>query len=428
MKSNWYVKAYALFVSILFCITAWSSVIVTSMTDDYELPSSLNIDMSVEDCLMKRLSIREFTRKPVPDELLATVLWAAYGLREDKLRTVNPIDGTHSVVLYVLKHDAVYTYDPLNHSLVFYKDEDYRDIAGWQYEAPIQLGLAWDLNKSSDDDITAAEMGEIGQNICFAATALGLGTVVTGERPSPLDLVGLPSNHVGGIVMPLGYPENSPDFRYRPRWLSLLPRIRCSGMDFSTALNERTEATSFGGSLTRQEISHLIWASYGFSYYLEKIDREKNPIERHRTTPSAHGYYPLRVYAVTENGVYRYIPGLVDFDKWGLPIVTFMVKIKNGDFRQEIGQASNTSASSAPMIIIPVLDIEKTNKWDDLSSPAIRWVWYFEAGAAAHNVCLEATALGLSSNIFAPTDTETILEHLRLDDDYLPLLVVPIGS
>ncbi|EMR75283.1 hypothetical protein MBGDF03_01163 [Thermoplasmatales archaeon SCGC AB-540-F20] len=55
-------------------------------------------------------------------------------------RTVPGIDGIHAAVIYVLKKDAVYRYDPLNHSLIFYKDGDYRYIG--QYDAPTNLGLS----------------------------------------------------------------------------------------------------------------------------------------------------------------------------------------------------------------------------------------------------------------------------------------------
>ncbi|GAF68485.1 unnamed protein product, partial [marine sediment metagenome] len=126
--------------------------------------------------------------------------------------------------------------------------------------------------------------------------------------------------------------------------------------------------------------------------------------------------------------VYRYIPGISDVDWWGFPIVTFLIKIRRGDHRQEIAQASQPFVASAPLIIISVLDIQKTIQWDDLSGEEIRWIWYYEAGASAHNVLLEATAWDLSANIVPPTDTAAIRSLLRLTENYLPLLVVPVGE
>jgi hypothetical protein len=113
-----------------------------SLSDqEYMLPQPLPLNIPVEEALMKRISVRDFSDEPVTDEELSTVLWAAYGQRNDGMQTVPNINGTHSAAIYVLKEDAVYTYNPVNHSLVFYKEGDYRDTVGWQWKAPVQLGL-----------------------------------------------------------------------------------------------------------------------------------------------------------------------------------------------------------------------------------------------------------------------------------------------
>jgi len=115
--------------------------------------------------------------------------------------------------------------------------------------------------------------------------------------------------------------------------------------------------------------------------------------------------------------------GHVDF--FGLPIVTFMMKIKNGDMREEIAQAlSEPGIASAPLLIIPVLDLEMAK---ELSGEYCWRFWYYEAGASAHNVLLEATAWDLSANIVFPTDIDSIRSILGLNDDFVPMLVVPVG-
>ena len=426
MKNNLYRKSLAVTIIIIFFSLSINPVIVTSMSNEYPLPHPMPIDMTLLDAIFRRMSVRGFTDQNVTDDDLSTVLRAAYGYRDDGNRTVSGIDGVYASVIYVLKENAVYRYDPLNHSLVFYKDGDYRYIG--QYEAPIQLGLVWDKNKSGNENYSGAEMGAIGQNIQFMANALNLGTVVTGEVPSPIDEIGLPSNEVGKIVMPLGYPNFSYDFTHRPMWLSLLPRIKEPGASLQTVLEERSETTSFAGNLTRSEVSQVLWASYGYSYLLDKSDAPNNPIKRHRTVPSAHGYYPLRMYAVTKSGIYRYIHGIFSCDRWGLPIVSFMLKIRNGDKREEIAQASQPFVVSAPFLIISVLDIRRTNQWDDLSAEKFRWIWYYEAGASAHNVLLQAKAWNLTASIALITDTESVRSLLRLNDNFLPLFIVPIGK
>jgi nitroreductase len=431
-KISIYKKSFVIILTVLFCITAIFPTIISTPLTTYSLPPPMFIDMPVEETIFRRMSVREFTEDPVTDEELSTILWAAYGYTDNGNRTVHGINGIHAGQIYVLMEDAVYKYDALNHSLIFHKDGDYRYIG--QYEAPIQLGLIWDKDKSSDENLSCAELGEIGQNIHFVANALDMGTVVTAEIPSPLSVIDLPSNEEGKIVMPLGHPEFPYELVYRPLWLSLLPRIKVSSMPLTNALQNRSEATNWDEELTRQEETQAIWVSYGYSYLLDEGEATKNPVDRHRTVPSAHGYYPLRMYAVTESGISWYVPCIYDpiygimHGRWRFPIITFLLKIASGDKREEIAQASQSFVASAPLLIISVIDLRKTNRWDDLSGERFRWLWYYEAGASAHNILLEATAWNLSANITTITDASAIRSTLRLSENFVPLLVVPVGK
>ena len=393
---------------------------------EYMLPPPQFIDMPVEESIMRRMSMRNFTEDPVTDEELSTVLWAAYGKREDGKLTVAEINGSHSVIIYVLLED-VYKYNPENHSLVFYKEGDYRNIQGMQYNAPVQLGLCWNTD-IADINLGSAECGAVGQNIYFAANSINLGTVITAQTPTPaIQPVGLPPNEEGMGIMPLGHNVIDYNFVYRPMYLSLLPRVKFSEVAFTTALEERNEVTSWeSDSISRKDLSSLIWSSYGYSYYIDKSGT--NVVKRHHTLPSAHGYYPFRIYIVTKLGISRYMYGIFKLDFIGLPIVSFLSRVAWGDKRAEIAEASESFVSDAPLCIIPVLDIEKTIDWDDLSGEDVRWIWYYEAGAAAHNVLLQATSKSLSGNIVAIKDKEAVCELLKLDNEkFDPMLLIPVG-
>jgi len=435
MRKNCVLKKYLVIAAIaLFCGLSIAPVIGASAMSDYPLPPPMTTDMILEESIMRRMSVREFTDQEVTDEELATILWAAHGLRDDEKRTIPGINGIYAAVIYVLKEDAAYTYDPLNHSLVFYKDGDWRDIVGWQYEAPIQLGLCWNTDLA-DINYGAAEIGQIGQNIYFMANALDLGTVSCGQRPPAIEPLGIPDNEDGILVMPIGHPLHPYNFKYRPRWLSFLPRVQHSEMSLSEAIDQRNETTTFSGELSRQQESQLLWAAYGYSYYLDKSNNTIGRLDRHRTTPSAHGYYPNDMYIVKESGIYRYFPnfynplyGLLK-NMWFLPVMPFMLRIKQGDYRSEIAQASaNPSIDSSPFIIIPVLDDSKANRWDDFSGEEYRWLWYYDASASAYNVFLEATAQDLTGNIVFPEDTATISSLLRLNEEQIPLLIIPVSK
>lgn len=406
---------------------------------DKDLPPPMDVEMVLETSICRRMSIREFTDELVSDEMLSTILWAAFGLRDDGTYTVSEINGTHAAVIYVLNEEAAYIYDPDKHSLVVYKEGDHRaDINILQYEAPIQIGLCWDTSKAEANQ-GGTELGQIGQNIQFMANALDLGTVVTGQIPPAIKPLGLPSNQEGLIIMPLGHPKNPYNFKEKPMWISPLPKIKESSVSLSRALENRKDGDIFQGELSSQEISQLLWSSYGYSLYIDASEQEPIHLRRHRTVPSAHGYYPLVIYAVTEEGVYRYYPNiLTDFlvnflqiinapvDYLGLPIVTFMKQTLQEDMRDSMAQlCGQPNIDSAPLFIIPVLDLVMAK---ELSSEGAKRFWFYEAGAVAHNVLLEATVWDLSAKIIYPVDSTAIRSLLQLPDSNIPTLILPIGE
>jgi nitroreductase len=400
------------------------------VNSEIPLPSPLSVDMSYQDAIFSRCSVRTFKQtETVGDEELSTVLWAAYGYRDDGSRTIPGLDDIYSTIIYVFRADGTYTYNPLNHSLVLFGEEDLRSTVNWQHRAPIQLGLVWDKGINSDENYSSVEIGEIGQNIYFMSSALGLGTVTAGL--TGFDEIDLPDNELGRIVMPLGYPSKPPVFEYQPRVLSLLPRIQDSNVNLKTVIEKRKEVDSFNGNIVRKEMSQLLWASYGFSYLVDKTDSIKNEVQRHRTVPSAGCVYPLVMYAINRLGIFRYFPHMLHLNpysdnpyfstNWGFPIISFLLPVRLGDHRAEIAQASlRPDIASAPLIIVSVLPSP--------SSYPVQWYWYYEAGASAYNVMLEATILGLHAGILRPVDFSLIKSILRLRDDSLPLIITPVGE
>ena len=122
------------------------------------------------------------------------------------------------------------------------------------------------------------------------------------------------------------------------------------------------------------------------------------------------------------------IEGIYNIDTLGLPVVSFLLPRALGDKRDDIAQASESFVSEAPLSIIIVLDIQATNQWDDLSDESQRWMWYYEAGAAAHNILLQATSRGLAGNIVSIQDKSAICSALKLNEqDFDPMLIVPVG-
>ncbi|MFO7678121.1 MAG: nitroreductase family protein [Thermoplasmatota archaeon] len=429
-------KLFTIFLAIIVTIPLVCFA-ATSTTEDIVLPPPAQTTMILEESIWRRASIRNFTDEPVSLQDLSTILWAAYGLRDDGTRTVPLLLETYAAHLYVLLPDAIYTYDVLNHTLRFYKEGDYRYIG--QYDAPVLIGIVWDATLLSDGDVATAQIGMIGQNIQLMCNALDLGSVICGDFPPTYTLsrIGLPEHEIPRIIIPLGHLVFPYNFAYFPFQISLLPRIQQSTFTLSDALEARTEADVIGHEITRSEQTQLLWSSYGYSYLLDRADYGMDfHISRHRTVPSAKGYYPFHIYAVSSSRVFEYIPNIYNplqfsyfLPRFPFPVFTYFKPLFRGDVREEIATAStNPEYSTAPLLIVIALNVEKTNKTVDFSGEEWRWIWYYEAGSIAHNILLSSAAWDLSTSLGLAVDADLIRSTLDLDDTFIPILIVPAGK
>lgn len=139
--------------------------------------------------LQNRHSSRDFAPdKQIFDDVLSTILWAASGVNrpENGKLTVPSASNAQDIRVYVIRQDGAYLYQPKENSLLKVSDKDLRAaVASRQTvvaNAPVGLVLVSDHNKfggNSDRAIRvgASDAGFVSQNICLAATALGLNTV-----------------------------------------------------------------------------------------------------------------------------------------------------------------------------------------------------------------------------------------------------------
>jgi len=359
-------------------------------------------DMPVEMVISRRLSgkLDYYSDATVPWELVSKVLWAAYGYSW-RGRTAPSLHG-YPVTIYVCNETAAYKFVPENQTLTLWKEGDHRGLSGG-YPAPIQLYIAFDTNICPDVHWGNAESGCAIQNIYLMANALNLGTVCQGgtwlNRTYIHQGLGLPENEQVLYKMPLGYPlPPYTDYQNlvatsRPS-SSELPEIRDSTVSLEDALDSIFSSHEWSENpVTKQELSQVLWASYGYSYY---EDTAVSPPERHRTVPSAKSYYPMRIYAADSSGVYQYIPEQHT-----------LTTIAAEDKRSSIVLASgNAWASSAPLIIAIA--------WDDSHILTVDTT-YIEVGLITQNVYLESAAWGLIADWGkADTDEEAMREALGL--------------
>jgi SagB-type dehydrogenase family enzyme len=175
-------------------------------------------------------------------------------------------------------------------------------------------------------------------------------------------------------------------------------------------LNRRSTRSYTGEPLTLQEVSQLLWAAQGFT----------DP-RGFRTAPSAGALYPLELYLVAGDvegltaGVYRYRPGIHQ-----------LVKTMEGDKRAELASAALGQSwveEGAISIVFTAIYEVTTVKYGERG---IRYV-HMEAGHAAQNLCLQATALGLGIVTVGAFNDEQLAELLNLPGDRQPLYVIPVG-
>jgi SagB-type dehydrogenase family enzyme len=188
------------------------------------------------------------------------------------------------------------------------------------------------------------------------------------------------------------------------------PRLE-SGVALEQCLFARRSVRSYRpGPLTLAEAGQLLWAAQGITAEGEL-----------RTAPSAGALYPLETYLIAGKvkgiapGVHHYRPGSQD-----------LVLVKPGDLRQELAEAAigqDCIREGAITILIAAVYARTRGKYRER---AARYV-LLEAGHAAQNVCLQATALGLSVVTVGAFHDHTVKNLAALPQNEDPIYLLPAG-
>ncbi len=164
---------------------------------------NLSGEMSLEEAIYKRRSVRSYLREPLTLEEIGQLLWAAQGVTFTRkgFRAAPSAGATYPLVIYVSVKEGgveglppgIYRYEPFGHLLHLMKSGDFsRDLAKaalgqrWVEDAPVCIIIAADFERTvsvyGERGIRYVymEAGHVGQNIYLQATSLGLGTVAVG--------------------------------------------------------------------------------------------------------------------------------------------------------------------------------------------------------------------------------------------------------
>ncbi len=158
--------------------------------------------------------------------------------------------------------------------------------------------------------------------------------------------------------------------------------------------------------LAHADIGQLLWAAQGIT----------EPALGHRTSPSAGALYPLEVYAVTAEGVFHYLPQGHQ-----------MERVLAGDLRAELATAALgqavVAAAGVDLVVTGVVSRTR-QKYGDRAE---RFV-FMEAGHAAENVLLQATAMGLGAVSIGGFSDDSVDALLALPDGEKALYILAVGK
>ena len=145
--------------------------------------------MPLMQALSERHSTRSFADKPIPAEVLSSLLWAAQGVNRDDLdyRTAPSSRNCNEIEIYAVLPEGAYLYKPETHQLKQVVQGDMRAVTGTQdfaATAPLNLVYVVDQSKQPGDFdakrklVTAGtDVGFIGENVYLFCASAGLGTV-----------------------------------------------------------------------------------------------------------------------------------------------------------------------------------------------------------------------------------------------------------
>lgn len=189
----------------------------------------------------------------------------------------------------------------------------------------------------------------------------------------------------------------------------LPPPRREGDLSLEAALTRRRSVREYlPRPLDREQIGQLLWAAYG-------ITGEDVGDELH-TAPSAGALYPLEFYVVTPEGLFHYLAQGHQLHH-----------LRSGDLRPALARAAleQESVERAPAVFaLTAVYARTTRKYGRRG--AERYV-QMEAGHAAQNLLLQATALRLGGVVIGAFEDEAVKSALRLAPGETPLYLIPVG-
>jgi nitroreductase len=174
---------------------------------------------SLTAALRLRRSTREYSARPLPDQVLSDLLWSAFGVNRASGDRTAPY-WRHVMVMdiYLAMADGVWLYEPASHGLSPYMTDDVRAATGLQdFVATAPLNLIYVAHGERMADISpedrrlyaSVDAGFIGQNVYLFCASEGLATVFRGavDYARLGKLMQLPDRQFVTFAQTVGYPR-----------------------------------------------------------------------------------------------------------------------------------------------------------------------------------------------------------------------------
>jgi SagB-type dehydrogenase family enzyme len=185
--------------------------------------------MSVEEALQKRRTVRTFAARGLKLPQVSQLLWGADGISDPRgLRTAASAGATYPLEIYLVVGErgvadlpaGLYRYLVKEHALELTVRGDLRQAVvrasmnrAWMAEAPVMVVMAAEYRRCTARygergvRYTHMEAGNVSTNVFLQAEALGLGAGIVGafEDRDLAQALKLPQAYEPLLVMPVGY-------------------------------------------------------------------------------------------------------------------------------------------------------------------------------------------------------------------------------
>lgn len=223
-KTRAFIAVFSLlFISVILISAAFAQEgKMKKAMEIMDLPDPvLKGNVSIEETIEKRRSVRNYSEKPLTTEQISQLLWAMQGITDARgLRAAPSAGAGYPLEIYLVSRNGVFHYIPEGHKIERLFDKDIRRKlaqVSWNQmfigQAPVDIVISAVYERVTSKygerghmyvDI---EVGHAAENLHLQAVALGLSSVPIGafNDEAVKRILRLPTNEEPVYIIPVGY-------------------------------------------------------------------------------------------------------------------------------------------------------------------------------------------------------------------------------